>query len=123
MKTFRKITSLVLAMLFMAVCLTSCEISYIDGVKSGSPNDYPDMTWGDQLDAVCSGSEWTEFETEDGRYIVEYNGTIDASGSEICIQYEIFAEDDSFEICYMDIDGEECDLYEISEVVDILFAE
>ena len=115
-----KFTSLALVLILMATCFASCNSGYIDTVKYGSPNDYPDSEWGEQLDLLCSDGEWTEFESDDGQNIVEYNGTYASEGT-LCLQFEILEDDNSFEICYMDIDGEECSTYEIVEFVTLLF--
>ena len=115
-----KITSLAIALLLMVTCFVSCSTSYIDSVKYGSPNDYPDLTWGEQLDSICPNGEWSEFVADDGRYIVEYNGTTDSDNT-ICIQFEILEDEGGFEVCYMDLDEEECGALEIAEFITLLF--
>ncbi len=101
-----------------AVAMVGCSVD-TSVVEDGSPYDYPDKTWGEVLEDVCDDGEWESFVSEDDEDIVEFNGTIDETGAEICIQFEI--DDDEFEISYMDVDGEVCDEYETAEIVALLF--
>lgn len=106
------------AALFMSVALVGCDSS-ISVVKDGSPYDYPDQTWGEVLDDTCKNGEWESFTGEDDETIVEYNGVVRETEVDLCIQFEV--DEDEFEIVYMNVDGESCDIYDIAEIVDTLF--
>ena len=121
-KTF-KITSLIIALILSVTMLASCGGPDVSLVKDGSPTDYPDMTWGEALEQVCTDCEWTSFVSEDDRSIVEFNGTMIGSESALCIQFEVDEADETFETIYMDIDGEECDIITMSAVIDEIFSE
>ncbi len=104
--------------LLMSVTLVGCD-SDISVVQDGSPYDYPDKTWGEVLDETCKKGEWESFTGENDETIVEYNGVVKETEADLCIQFEV--DDEEFEIVYMDVDGESCDMYEIVEIVEVLF--
>lgn len=106
------------AAILMSVTLVGCD-SEISVVKDGSPYDYPDKTWGEVLDDTCKNGEWESFTGENDETIVEYNGVVKETEADLCIQFEV--DDDEFEIVYMDVEGESCDIYEIAEIVEVLF--
>ena len=119
--------------LLMSVTLVGCD-SDISVVQDGSPYDYPDKTWGEVLDETCKKGEWESFTGENDETIVEYNGVVKETagfagykvGSKkhycsLCDGPEFGVDDEEFEIVYMDVDGESCDMYEIVEIVEVLF--
>ena len=97
--------------------------SAVDIVKNGAPYDYPDQPWGEKLDLLCSDGEWKEFESEDGETIVEFNGTLITTESNLCAQFIVDCEEQTFILDYMDLDGEVFSGDDINEVVDSLFGD
>lgn len=93
---------------------TSDEDSlYIDYVKTGSFESFPDITIEDAFNEFFSDPEWKSFTSEDGLNIVEFNGGCILGDEEAncCIQFNVF-EDGSFETYYADLGGEQLTLNE-----------
>ena len=72
-------------------------------VKNGSPNSYPNKTWGDALDDVCKKGKWKAYK-EDGERYVKYTGTTKSDGKKL---EKIFLIKDSktFTVDEMKYDG------------------
>ncbi len=115
-KLFIIVGVIIAVIIAIAVCFSGSDVAT---VKNGSPYDYPDKTWGEALDEVCKKSEWDSFTSDDGDSIVEYNGVIKTSGLDLCIQFEV--DDNEFEVVYMEVDGESCDLLETAAVIEEIF--
>lgn len=116
----RKVKSIFISfvIMMMSIILVACS-SDISVVEYGSPYDYPDKTWGEALDGVCRNGKWDSFVSDDDENIVEYNGVIEESDVNICIQFEV--DGNEFQIKYMEIDGESCSTLEIAAVVAEIF--
>lgn len=86
---------------------------YIDYVKTGSFEAFPDTTIEDAFNEFFSDPQWKSFTSEDGLNIVEFNGgcTLDGKEANCCIQFNVF-EDGSFETYYADLGGEQLTLNE-----------
>lgn len=97
--------------------------SAVDIVKNGAPYDYPNQTWGYTMDLVCRDGEWKEFVSEDGDTIAEFNGTLITTESNLCAQFIVDCEEQTFILDYMDLDGEVFSGDDINEVVDSLFGD
>ena len=62
--------------------LTACGGGNVNMVKTGVFNDYQGTTVGSAFDnwSICENTSWVEFETENGRNIVEYKCTATRQG-------------------------------------------
>lgn len=120
-KVFGKMAVFTLVLAFIMVVFASCDSAEISLVKNGTPNDYPDKTWGEVLEDTCEDCEWEYFEADDGDDIVEFNGVIEETDVPLCIQFDIDVEDETFKVNYMEVDGEDLDIYSMSAVVEELF--
>ena len=64
----------IVGLILVLVTLTACGGGNVNMVKTGVFNDYQGTTVGDAFDSwsMCENTSWTEFQTENGRNIVEY---------------------------------------------------
>lgn len=120
-KNLNKITGLVLVLSLITIMLASCVYSATDIVKEGTPNDYPNQTWGETLDIVCRDGKWIEFETDDGDTMVQFDGTIKATDVALCMQFKVDCDENTFIVDYVDVDGEELDLISTTALIRTLF--
>lgn len=99
------------------------ESIYIDCVKEGSFEDFPDVTIETAFNEFFSDPEWESFTSEEGLNIVEFNGgcTVYEEETNCCIQFNVF-EDGTFETYYVDLGGEQLTLNEdIVEMYEVIF--
>ncbi len=84
------------------------ESFYINQVKTGKLDAFPDVTIETAFNAFFSNPKWKSFESEDGLNIVEFNGgcTLDGESINCCIQFNV-SKDGTFETYYADLDGEQ----------------
>ena len=105
---------LIIAGAFGGASRTSEEESfYIDCVKQGSFEAFPDVTIETAFNEFFSDPEWKSFTSEDGLNIVEFNGgcILGEEDANCCIQFNVF-EDGTFETYYADLGGEQLTLNE-----------
>ncbi|MDE5699088.1 MAG: zinc ribbon domain-containing protein [Lachnospiraceae bacterium] len=83
--------------------------SYINMVKNGYPELYPNITYREAFDAFFGECEWEYFESEDGRDVVEFHGNCMYGDEQvlITIQFLVYEDKGTFEIYTAAIDGEE----------------
>lgn len=99
------------------------ESIYIDCVKEGSFEDFPDVTIETAFNEFFSDPEWESFTSEEGLNVVEFNGgcTVDEEETNCCIQFNVF-EDGTFETYYVDLGGEQLTLNEdIVDMYEVIF--
>lgn len=53
---------------------TTEDTKYIDFVKNGTPESYPETTYGEAFEAFFQNPSWEYFEAEDGSDVVEFTG-------------------------------------------------
>lgn len=89
------------------------ENVYIDYVKTGSLDAFPDVIIEDAFNEFFSEPQWKSFTSEDGLNIVEFNGgcTYNGEDANCCIQFNVF-DDGTFETYYADLGGEQLTLNE-----------
>lgn len=126
-KAYRLAMIGVFASLFLIVVLTVFPSGneYISMVKSGSPNKYPDVTYQEAFGDYFSSPKWKYFRAEDGRNIVEFDGTCmyGESTATICFQFAVDVDQGTFTTEYMGIDGEAQNVLAIGAVMDEVFGE
>lgn len=83
--------------------------SYINMIKNGYPELYPNITYREAFDAFFEECEWEYFESEDGRNVVEFHGYCMYGDEQvlITIQFLVYEDKGTFEIYTAAIDGEE----------------
>lgn len=72
----------IIGLVVVLLTLTACGGGNVNMVKTGTFNDYQGTTVGDAFDNwdICSSTSWDEFETDNGRNIVEYNCVVERTG-------------------------------------------
>lgn len=75
---------------------------YIDFVKSGSPNAYPDQTYGEAFENFFANPKWEYFEGEEGQDVVEFTGDCTYMDQEVTatLQFILDTEEGTFETGY-----------------------
>lgn len=101
------------------------EDEYVEMVQEGSLYYFPDETIEDAFNEFFGEPEWKSFVSEDGNRIVEFNGECEYDGESenLCMQFEVDEETGEFEIIYVDIAGESFEYDELSDILDVIFAE
>lgn len=79
------------------------EDSHVTAVKGGSPEAYPDITYGEAFESFFSNTSWKYFESDKGKDIVEFTGDCLYADTEVTatFQFELDMEDGTFEIVYL----------------------
>lgn len=103
-------TALVVIGIIIVVCVFfgNNEDKYIEGVKQGYPEMFPDISYEDAFDQYFSSGEWSYKEQDDEEHIVEFKGILkDNSGekTKIVIQFEVEEDEKCFEVYRMYMDG------------------
>lgn len=86
---------------------SSSNNKYVDFVKNGYPNAYPEITYGQAFNRFFSDPAWKHFKSEEDENIVEFTGGCIYQDSEVTatIQFTLAEDDDTFEISYCDFNG------------------
>lgn len=89
---------------------------YIEFVKEGYPELYPDVNYGDAFEAYFSDCSWEYFESVDHQDVVEFHGTCLYGGenANVTIQFLLSYEEQSFEVYALEINGEAQQEYTIA---------
>ncbi|WP_242839196.1 hypothetical protein [Pseudobutyrivibrio sp. MD2005] len=79
------------------------EEPHITAIKNGAPEAYPDITYGDAFESFFSNPDWTYFESDKGRDIVEFTGGCIYANTEVTatIQFEVDMDTGRAEIVYL----------------------
>lgn len=91
----------------IAIVYTSGS-SYVNMVKNGYPEPYPDITYGEAFEAFFGECEWEYFESGDGQNVVEFRGNC-MYGEEraaVTIQFLVYEDKGTFEVYTAAINGE-----------------
>ena len=87
---------------FLFVLISCSGGNYIDIVKHGSFNAYPDVTIGEMVNTIFDEVEWEQILADDGNDYVNMHGTID--GEKTSIQFKIL-DDTSWTVYALEING------------------
>lgn len=81
---------------------------YVRMVKSGCPEAYPDISYGDAFDAFFEDTSWEYFESDKGLDVVEFHGKCYREDEKINVemQFVLDEEDGTFELYAVTIDDE-----------------
>lgn len=84
------------------------DSQYINAVKNGYPNAYPDQTYGEAFESFFENPEWTYFKSTDGLDIVGFSGDYQNSFSEtpVTFQFTLSEDGDTMEVTYCELNGE-----------------
>lgn len=92
-------------------------------VKTGTPLDYPNMTYEEAFNTVCKSGKWKYIGKQGDNYIVEYNGVSKINNdSKLCVQFTVDSNNPNYSsVSYMDVDGTSAsDIYEIGIMMGII---
>ena len=94
---------------------------YMEFVKEGYSELYPDVNYGDAFEAYFADCSWEYFESTDHQDVVEFHGTCLYGGenANVTIQFLLSYEEQIFEVYALEINGEAQPEYTIA----ILFAD
>ena len=93
---------IITASIFLFIISCSSDGGYIDMVKHGAFEAYPDVTVGEMVDAIFDEVEWEEIVAEDGNDYVNMHGTLE--GDKASIQFRIL-DDESWIVYALEING------------------
>jgi len=106
------------------------ENEFVLGVKYGTPNDYPDLTYGEAFDYFFGSPKWTAFEgVKEGETkaydIVEFTGTCLYQDVEVeaLIQFTISDDFETFEATYFSLNDVPMSNYELSSLIEKVFTD
>lgn len=109
--------------LTLALYLMPSGSKYIQMVKEGTPESYPQITYGEAFGDYFADQDWKYFKSTKGEKIVEFNGKC-GNGSEetdLCIQFVISDDNETFQTDYLDIDGEPQNALTMGSVLHAIF--
>ena len=114
---------LYLIVFLVVLIFTGCGGNkYINIVKHGSFNDYPDYTVDDLMDAFIDNGAVVTYEylrADDNKDYVNINiETVDLI--DMILQFRVSAKRDTFALTAVELDGENATQSEISEFVELL---
>lgn len=98
------IVALVVALILL---FGDSDSEYIDFVKEGHPNSYPNSTYGEAFDDFFSEPSWKYFVSSEDKDIVEFSGGCEYRDAEVVatIQFVLDYENGTFEAGYFDMNG------------------
>lgn len=110
MKLLLAVISILTGMVMIAIVFVfGMGNAYVNMVTGGSPELYPDITYGEAFDAFFDDCEWKYFASTDGKDVVEFHGDC-LYGDEkatIVMQFVVNMDAGTFEVYAASIDGEE----------------
>lgn len=98
---------------------------YINMVKTGSPIEYDKVDYNYAFNNNFKKGEWSYVALDGNDRIVQYDGKLmNEAGNkcDVCFQFRVDPDAESFTVSYLGIDGEAQSLYTISNVIDEIFA-
>lgn len=96
------VIAIILIVMVIIVVLVGSGDKYVDLVKDGHLESYPNMPIGEAFDNFFYEPEWKSFEAKDGSTIVEFNGECTYINEDtVCtFQFEVKENSGEFEIVY-----------------------
>ncbi len=97
------------AILIVIAIMYATGGSYVNMVKNGYPEMYPDITYGEAFEDFFGACEWEYFESGAGQDVVEFRGNCmyDEEQVSVIIQFLVYEDRGTFEVYAAAIDGEE----------------
>ena len=96
------VIAIILIVIVVIVVLAGSGDKYVDLVKGGHLESYPNMPIGEAFDNFFYDPEWKSFKASDGSMIVEFNGvcTYFNEDTTCTFQFEVGENSGEFEIVY-----------------------
>ena len=116
-------------MIFISVILLALTLlipkseTYIEMVKTATPENYPDVTYEEAFESFFVEPEWRHFSSDQGE-VVQFTGEFSYLGkeAEACFQYVIDLENASFTLQYFGIDDVSQDLLTTGIALETIFS-
>lgn len=114
------VIAIIFIVIVVIVVLAGSGDKYVDLVKGGYLEDYPNMPIGAAFDGYFLNPDWKSFEASDGSIIVEFNGVFEYFGKNTnCkFQFEVHENSGDFEIAYASIGDEGMSLIEFYAILE-----
>ncbi|WP_069997215.1 stalk domain-containing protein [Cellulosilyticum sp. I15G10I2] len=108
-----------------ATTLKDDTTGFIDIVKQGSFNQFPNQKVDVYFNAFFKNPKWTYFRSEQDENIVEFTGTYPYKNSEnlVLIQFAVNPTFKSFEVVYLERDGYGLSSYALEDLVKAIFSQ
>lgn len=99
------------------------ENKYIDFVKDGHPENYPNITYGESFEYFFEEENWSYFEDEANEDIVEFTGKcmVNAIKSTVQIQFVLDYENGYFSVGYIAVDKQPETDELVNEILEKIF--
>lgn len=98
------------------------EDYYVQLIKTATPTDYLDKTYGEAFDDFFNNPHWAYVEM-DGEQIIDFTGQCTYDGEDVnCeIMFKLDMQEGTFEVKYYEFDGNEQDLNDWPSILDTIF--
>ena len=98
------------------------EDYYVQLIKTATPTDYLDKTYGEAFDDFFNNPHWAYVEM-DGEKIIDFTGQCTYDGEDVnCeIMFKLDMQEGTFEVKYYEFDGNEQDLNDWPSILDTIF--
>lgn len=98
------------------------EDYYVQLIKTATPTDYPNITYGEAFDDFFTNPHWAYVEM-DGEQIIDFTGQCTYDGEDVnCeIMFKLDMQEGTFEVKYYEFDGNEQDLNDWPSILDTIF--
>lgn len=95
----------------LIICFNiSSNVGTVSAIKEGSPDQYPNITYGQAFDDYFANPKWeTCGQDEDGNEIVKFTGTCTYLDSDAVaeVKFKIYEEQDSFVVSSVKLNGQD----------------
>lgn len=98
------------------------EDYYVQLIKTATPTDYLDKTYGEAFDDFFNNPHWAYVEM-DGEQIIDFTGQCTYDGEDVnCeIMFKLDMQEGTFEVKYYEFDGNEQDLNDWPSILNTIF--
>lgn len=98
------------------------EDYYVQLIKTATPTDYLDKTYGEAFEDFFNNPHWAYVEM-DGEQIIDFTGQCTYDGEDVnCeIMFKLDMQEGTFEVKYYEFDGNEQDLNDWPSILDTIF--
>lgn len=114
------VIAIILIVIVIIVLLAGSGDKYVDLVKGGYLESYPDMPIGEAFDNFFYDPEWKSFEASGGSMIVEFNGEFEYfdRNTDCTFQFEVNENSGAFEIVYAGFGDESMSILEMYAILE-----
>lgn len=105
------------------VCIFVFSPNYVDVVKEGKLEAYPDKTVGEAFEAFFEDPSWESFEAENGKQAVNFKGECEYMGENVkcLVQFIIDDDGENFELYTVEVNGEPISEIEILGMLEAIY--